>query len=62
MKDYYCECNAPCIYQKGIKVIYINDKAVKVSGCGNQRKDCNCKYRRPYLKRINKYVYKRSEL
>lgn len=47
MKDHYCECNAPCIHQKGIKVIYINDKAVKVSGCGNQRKDCNCKYIRP---------------
>lgn len=51
MKDYYCECNAPCIHQKGIRKIYINGNEVKVSGCGNQRKDCNCKYKRPLYKR-----------
>lgn len=56
MKQYYCICEADCIYKKGIVKRTITTKpyaidTIKSDGCSNSSKNCNCAYRRRILER-----------
>lgn len=54
--QYYCICEADCIYKKGIVKRTITTKpyvidTIKSDGCSNSSKNCNCAYRRRILER-----------